>query len=263
VNLVSDDWNGSAWELEICATTDGVHWSGPTHVGDGTHPSAAIGPNGRAVLLWASEIPSTGAQSVQGSILPPGGSWSGPTVLNDTPGDPSIVMDSSGNALAMWATSGSDDDSAVQASTLGANSTGWTAPVTLAPAGGLARLVGNAAGDVLVTFRTRTTNDIQAVSGTILGGLGAPVTLGKTNGYVRANVEPVSAINGAGEAIVGWLSTYDGTEYAARAASGTWSPATQLTYPMTTIGVVVNSAGNFVVTWTNSAGMVEVLTTPG
>ena len=182
---MSDSWNGSAWVLEICATTDGVHWSGPTNVGDGTSPSAAIGPNGRAVLVWANEIASTGAQSVQGSILPPGGSWSSPAILNDTPGDPSIVMDSSGNALAMWATPGSDDDSAVQTSTLAANSTRWTAPVTLASAGGLGRLVGNAAGDVLITFRTRTTNDIQAVSGTILGGLGAPVTLGITNGYVE------------------------------------------------------------------------------
>jgi hypothetical protein len=87
--------------------------------------------------------------------------------------------------------------------------------------------------------------------------------LATTNGYVRANVEPVSAINGAGEAVVGWLSTYSGTEYATRSASGTWSPATQLAYPKTTIGVVVNGAGNFVVTWTNSAGTVETLTTPG
>ena len=260
---MSDSWNGSAWVLEICATTDGVHWSGPTNVGDGTSPSAAIGPNGRAVLVWANEIASTGAQSVQGSILPPGGSWSSPAILNDTPGDPSIVMDSSGNALAMWATPGSDDDSAVQTSTLAANSTRWTAPVTLASAGGLGRLVGNAAGDVLITFRTRTTNDIQAVSGTILGGLGAPVTLGITNGYVRTNVEPVPAINGAGEAIVGWLSTYDGTEYATRTASGTWSGATQVAYPETAIHITVNSAGNFVLTWTNSAGTVETLTVPG
>jgi hypothetical protein len=93
--------------------------------------------------------------------------------------------------------------------------------------------------------------------------LGAPVTLGTTNGYVRSNVAPVPAINSVGEAIVGWMSTFNGTEYATRTVAGTWSGATQLTYPEAAVSIVVNSAGNFVLKWTNSAGTVETLTVPG
>jgi hypothetical protein len=260
VILASDNWNGSAWVLEICATTDGVHWVGPTAIGGGLYPAAAIAPNGRAVLVWANEVASTGAESIQGSILPPGGSWSNPVTISASPGDPSIKMDSSGNALAMWATTGRDDNSAVQTSTLAANSTTWTAPFTLVSAGGLATLVGNAAGDVLVTWRARTTNLIQGASGTILGGFGAAVTFSDTNGYVEHPAVP--AINSAGDAVVAWMSTYNGTEYATRTASGTWSGATQLAYPETAISVVLNGAGDFVLTWTNSAGTVETLTVP-
>jgi hypothetical protein len=260
VMVASDNWNGSAWVLEICATTDGVHWVGPTAIGDGQKAAAAIAPNGRAVLVWADEVASTGAQSIQGSILPPGGSWSNPVTISPTPGDPSIKMDSSGNALAMWATAGTDDDSAVQTSTLTASSTTWTAPFTLVSAGGLATLVGNAAGDVLVTWRARTTNLIQGASGTILGGFGAAVTFSNTNGYVEHPSVP--AINSAGDAVVAWMSTYNGTEYATRTPSGTWSSATQLAYPETAVSVVVNGAGNFVLTWTNSTGTVETLTVP-
>src|ERR1700722_8702052 len=73
--VMSDVWNGSTWVLTVCGTTDGVHWSGPTAFNNATRPAAVVAPNGRAVLVWSNEVPSTGAFSILGSILPPGGSW--------------------------------------------------------------------------------------------------------------------------------------------------------------------------------------------
>jgi hypothetical protein len=257
VIVVSDNWDGSNWALEICATTDGVHWQGPTRVGDGQNPRAAIGPNGRAVLLWSNQV-GTGPTGVLWSALPPGGSWSGAAVLSTNYGHPSIQMDSSGNSMAMWTRPANDSSGPVQTSTLGANSTTWTSPVTLTPMGGLGALVGNAAGDVLVTWRARTTNLIQGAAGTILGGFRPTITFAPTTGYF---VHPaVPAMNAAGQAVVAFESTAKGTEYATMTASGTWSTPTQLAFPETTITNVVNSAGNFVLTWTAGDGGVQSLT---
>jgi hypothetical protein len=257
VLLASDAWNGSTWVLDVCATTDGVHWSGPTAFDNATRPAAVIAPNGRAVLVWSNEVPSTGAFSILASILPPGGSWRSPATLSVAYGVPSIKMDSSGNALAMWASEGTSLDSPVQTAVLAASTTAWTTPLTLASFGGLAALVGNAAGDVLVTWRTRTTNDIQGAAGTILGGFRPTVTFSTTNGYVRNPAVP--AINSAGDAVVAWESTFTGTGYATMTLSGTWSAATQLSSKESLVTIVINAAGNFVLTWTAANGDVEML----
>jgi hypothetical protein len=103
-------------------------WSGPTIVGDGTSPVSGHRSEWAGGPRVGGRECFDGAQSVQGSLLPPRGSGSSPAILNDAPGNPIVVMDRSGNALAMWATPGSDDDSAVQTSTLSANSTIWTSP---------------------------------------------------------------------------------------------------------------------------------------
>jgi hypothetical protein len=258
VVLASDSFNGTAWAIEICTTTDGVHWSGPTTVGAGQEVAAAIAPNGRAMLVWEDVDPSSGAYSVQASILPPGGSWSIPVTLNIAYGRPSIKMDGSGNAIALWTPTGTSLDGPVQTAVLAANSSTWGPVVTLAPNGGLATLVGNAAGDVLVTWRTRTTNDIQGAAGTILGGFRPTVTFAITNGYVRNPSVP--AINSAGDAVVAFETTRGGTEYATMTPSGTWSAVTQLSSTESLITVVINGAGNFVLTWTATDGGVETLT---
>jgi hypothetical protein len=257
VVLASDNWDGSNWALEICWTTDGVHWSGPTQVGDGKYPVAAVAPNGRAVLVWSNQV-GTGPVGVLGSLLAPGGSFGPAVTISTHYGYPQIQMDSSGNSLAMWTLPPLNSSGPVQTSTLAANSTAWTAPVTLASFGGLGVLVGNAAGDVLVTWRTRTTNLIQAAAGTILGGFRPTVTLAQTAGYFLHPAVP--AMNAAGQAVVAWESVVKGTEYATMTASGTWSAPTQLAFPETPITNVVNSAGNFVLTWTPLDGGVETLT---
>jgi hypothetical protein len=257
VIVASDNWNGSNWILEVCGTTDGVHWVGPTQVGDGQYPVAAIGPNGRAVLVWSNQV-GTGPVGVMGSILAPGGTWSGAVIISTNYGHAHLQMDSSGNALAMWSLPPLDSAGPVQTSTLAASSTSWTSPVTLASFGGLGALVGNAAGDVLVTWRTRTTNLIQGAAGTILGGFRPTVTFAPTLGYFLHPAVP--AMNAAGQAVVAWESVPKGTEYATMTASGTWSAPTQLAFPETPITNVVNSAGNFVLTWTAHDGGVETLT---
>lgn len=258
VIVASDNWDGSNWALEVCATTDGVHWTGPTQVGDGKYPVAAIGPNGRAVLLWSNQV-GTGPVGVLGSLLVPGASsWSSVARVSTNYGNPHIQMDSAGNSFAMWTLPVRDSDGPVQASTLTANNSTWTTPVTLTAFGGLGGLAGNAAGDVVVSWRTQTTNLIQAAGGTILGGLRPTVTLASTTGYF---VHPaVPAMNAAGQAVVAFESVAKGTEYATMTASGTWSTPIQVAFPETPITNVVNGAGNFVLTWTGADGGVETVT---
>ena len=257
VVVASDNWDGSNWILEVCATSDGVHWSGPTQVGDGKYPVAAIAPNGRAVLLWSNQV-GTGPVGVLGSILAPGGSWSRAVLISSNYGYAHIHMDGAGNSLAMWTLPPRDADGPVQTSTLAANVVTWTPPVTLASFGGLGALVGNGAGDVLVTWRTRTTNLIQGAAGTILGGFRSTITLAQTSGYF---IHPaVPAMNAAGQAVVAWESVPLGSEYATMTASGTWSTPTKLAFPETPITNVVDGAGDFVLTWTGSDGGVETLT---
>ena len=254
--LLSDLWTGSAFSLVACVTTDGVHWSGPTTVGEGTNATAAIAPNGRTVMMWQGG-PST-APDIQASIFAPGGGWSVPATVSTAPGHPSIAMDGSGNVRGIW--SPANTASAVQTASLAANSTAWTAPVTLAAAGGGVNIATNSAGDVVVGWRAQTTNDLTAASGTILGGFSTPVVMGDTTGYSYNPVPSRAAINNADQAIFVWQSTYTGTMYATRTASGTWSAATQLSSTRVLVSVAVNSDGNFVLTWTNSAGSVETVT---
>ncbi len=260
VILASDNINLNidAYVIEICATTDGVHWSGPTAVGNGQEPVAVVAPNGRAVLVWLDEILSTGAASIQGSILPPGGSWSSPATLSAEYARPHIAMDGSGNTMAMWAGAGTSLQGAVQTSSLAASRTTWAAPTTLAPNGGLATLVGNAAGDVVVTWRTETTNLIQGVYVTIVGGFGTIVNFAQTNGYVRDPSIP--AIDSARPAVVAWDTTRSGTEYATKTASGSWSGATPLSSAKSEITVTVNASGSFTLTWFGLDGGLETLT---
>ncbi len=260
VILASDTAVGGVNVLEICATTDGVHWTGPTAVGNGQLPTAAIAPNGRAVLVWTYTNETTFVSTMQASILPPGGTWTAPATLATTAGHTMIAMDNSGNAIAMWAPLAPDVDYPVQTASLAATSTTWMPTVTLAPFGSLATLVGNAAGDVVVSWRTRTTNLIQGAAGTILGGFRATVTFAQTNGYVHSPAIP--AINSAGDAIVVWEATFGGTGYATMNAAGTWSANTGISTTEVLVTVVINSAGNFVLSWIGTDGGVETITVP-
>ena len=244
-----------AFSIEVCTSPDGVHWSGPTAIALGTNPAAAIAPNGQAVVIWQGG-PAT-SPDIQASVLPPGGSWSAPVNVSADPGHPQISMDGSGNAIAIW--SPNNLDSAVQTASLPAGGH-WTTPQTLVPNGGGVSVATNSSGDAIVSWRTRTTNDIQAASGTVLHGIGAPLTFGVTNGYALHPAQ--AAINSAGQAVLAWESVSTGNSYAIRTAAGAWSGATQFSSKPSVIHVAVNGAGNFAITWTNSAGTVETLTVP-
>jgi len=41
-----------AFSVSACTSNDGVNWSGPIIIGQGTSPAVAIAPDGRAVAVW-------------------------------------------------------------------------------------------------------------------------------------------------------------------------------------------------------------------
>jgi hypothetical protein len=249
---VSDSQTGTgleAFTVEACATPDGVHWTGPTALGQGANAAAAIAANGRAVIVWQGG-PAT-APNVQASAMAPGGSFSAPVTVSSDPGHPAVAIDGTGNAVAIWAPL--NLDSAVQTASLPAGGD-WTSPQTLDAHGGGVAVAANPAGDAVVTWRERTTNEIEVASGTILGGFGAPVPLAVD---IEHAVEPGAAgVNAAGEAVVAWESN-DGVFAAARNAAGNWGAPAQLSTAPSTVAVTSDASGTLVVSWTGSAGTAE------
>jgi hypothetical protein len=44
-----------AFGVSACTSNDGVNWSGPIVIGQGTSPAVAIAPDGRAVVVWQGD----------------------------------------------------------------------------------------------------------------------------------------------------------------------------------------------------------------
>jgi len=224
--------------VNVCTSSDGVNWSGPTTIGQGITPVLAVAPNGRIVAMW--EWVSGVSSNVQASIRPVGGNWSTPVIVSTASTHPLISMDGSGNALGVLSRS---DTLTLPVSTvnLPANSTTWTTPTTLVAQAGGVGMVTNSSGGAVIGWRTHA-NQIQAVSGTILGGVGAPASLGSTYGGVAPKVQV--ALNDAGAAVLGWFGN-DFVKVAIRAADGTWGATTQLTGPSASgVGVAIDGVGN-------------------
>jgi|GEM_PF-5503064 len=74
------------FSVSACTSQDGVNWSGPITIGQGTSPSVAIAPDGHAVAIWQGG-PAT-LPNIQASIRPAGGSWSAPVPSRHAGTDP-------------------------------------------------------------------------------------------------------------------------------------------------------------------------------
>jgi hypothetical protein len=291
-----------AFSVEVCSSSDGVHWSGPTTIGAGVAPAVALAPDGHAVAIWQGG-PAT-MPDVQASVRSPSGIWSPPVLVSAVPGHPLIRMDGSGNAIAVWA--GTTLATPVATASLRAGSS-WTTTQVLTPQGSGIGLATSATGGAIVGWRTHA-GQIQAAFGSVLGNLGAPVTVGGTYGALHAtqvalddagaaslawqtpaanfvvtrssdgawttptklSANPAgvaTAIDDAGDAIAAFSvlqATGTPTYVARRPAGGSWGTPV-LVSALTDLGgarASGDAAGTFVVTWMTSGGTVEALTIP-
>ena len=63
----------------VCTSADGQTWPAPATIGQGTSPTVALAPDGRAVTAWEGG-PFT-APVIQASVRPPSGTWSAPVTV--------------------------------------------------------------------------------------------------------------------------------------------------------------------------------------
>ena len=228
----------TGFTVQVCTSSDGVNWSGPSTIGVGVAPAVAIAPNGRVVAIW--QWTSGVMSNMQASVLPPGGSWSTPVIVSFNHGTPTIGMDASGNAVAAWALQGGTTNP-VEAASLPVGGS-WSAVQTLAAKGGGVNLAVNSVGGAVVIWRS-SANIIEAASGTITGGFGAPVSLGTTYGGLSAFTAPRVALNGAGAAAAAW-DNHDHNVVMSRSADGTWGNFTELSASPAGIRIAIDGAGN-------------------
>jgi len=207
-----------AFSVEVCSSSDGVHWSGPTIIGAGVAPAVALAPDGHAVAIWEGG-PAT-MPDVEASVRSPSGIWSAPVLVSAVPGHPLIQMDGSGNAIAAW--SGTALATPVATASLRAGGS-WTATQVLAPMGGTNGLAASAAGGAIVSWRSHA-GQIQAAFGSVLGNLAAPVTVGGTYGALHATQV---ALDDAGAASLAWRTPV-ANWIVTRSPAGVWTVPTML-----------------------------------
>jgi hypothetical protein len=237
--LVGSFQTGTAFTVQICTSEDGVHWSGPSTIGQGVQPAVAIAPDGRIVVVW--QWTSGVLSNTEASVRAPGGSFSPPVVVSPNTGRPVVGMDGSGNAVAAWAHMNLSQP--VETASLPAGGR-WTAVHTLAAQGGGVNLAVNSVGGAILTWRSAGL--IAAASGTIQAGFGPSVQVGKAYGALSEQISPHVALNDAGAAFLAWDS-HDNNEVVSRTADGTWSAPTKLSGPTPSgIRIAVDGAGNAV-----------------
>jgi hypothetical protein len=226
-----------AFTVSACTSNDGVNWSGPITIGQGTSPAVVIAPDGHAVAVWQGG-PAT-SPNIQASMRPAGGRWSVPVVVSTIAGHPLLGMDGAGNTIAVWAGTTLATPVATASLPVGGN---WTTPKTLVAQGGGIGLTTNSMGGVIIGWKAHS-GQVQAVSGTVLGGFGAPVTLGSAsrNGLPAVQI----ALNHAGAASFAWQANSSSNSVVTRSPGGSWSGVTQLPGPnVAGIGTAIDGAGN-------------------
>jgi hypothetical protein len=233
--------------VTVCTSSDGVNWTGPTVIGQGFAPAAAVAPNGKIVLVWRGGTGTSTDEEAAYKLA--GGSWTAPVVLDGGPaGYPLVSMDSSGNAIAVWV----PISGAVKTASLPATGS-WTATTTLSSAGYDIGLATNSSGQAIVGVRAGHDGPILAFSGTILGGLSAGVKLAGT--YANAHHPLHIAMNAAGAAAMTWESG-NGALIALRGSDGTWGvPVAWEVGNHDGIDTAIDNAGNVIVVFGQYTGL--------
>ena len=242
---------GGQWGAAVTASTVGAY----RDLGVG------IDGSGNAIAAWM-----TGGNAIDTASLPAGArKWTKTTTLAARGQAVDLAVNGTGAAIITWAT----QTAAVAAS--GTVLGGFAAPVTLGPPPGYpighTRVVLNGQGDAAAAWVASGGTDLVATRSP--DGSWAPaVTLSTTSSDGRIDV----AIDGAGNAraIFGQQSgpypnVISVAYTSARPAGGTWSTPALLSAPgdaTTSLHVVADAAGTFVVSWLDTTTGLTVLTSP-
>ena len=132
INTIDDteiyyaEWNGANWSPPMPVTANNEKERSP---------SIAFASDGTAILTWASDliIDFDNLERIYAAIKPPGGIWTSPTVVNESPEmaeSPIVNVDSRGIAMVVWrGYDGYDGDVFYAMSDVSLGN--WTVPRTL------------------------------------------------------------------------------------------------------------------------------------
>lgn len=241
-------------------------------------PQVAIDPNGNAVAVW--ERSEGAGEVVQAAFASAGGNWSAAKTISalavgEYSWNPQVAVDAQGNAVVLWRNwAGIGSNEIIQAATHPAGGAWSTTATDLSPAGEDAQHPqvavdpqGNAVAVWELNNETAHTEVVQAKTRPV-GGAWSPTATDLSRVEEGLNAEhPQVAVNSQGTAVAVW-QRWNGSQWtvqgATRAAAGTWSAATNLSY--TTAGeesrypqVAIDPQGNQVAVWQRQRGTEEVI----
>jgi hypothetical protein len=210
-------------------------WSAPELVNpfgsQSLWPHVAVGSSGTVHVVWAGVVPpyEVGLQDIFHASKPPGGAWSTPTNISNTPSHsafPDVAVDAAGTAHVVW------NDGTLAGLGYASRPAGgsWSTPINPAPGvgqGGTSSITIGVSGTVHIAFRVAEVYVISKAPG---ASWSAPQNV--SAGMGREG--DTSIVEGPdGHLHVVWRG-YDPTfkfdvYYASRPMGGAWSPAVKLT----------------------------------
>ena len=263
-------WDGGPFNAPVIQASvrpPGGTWSAPVTVGtDARGPLIGIDRSGNTIIAWPG---ATGM--IHTASLPAGGSWTPAQTLAATNYGSGLAMavNSAGSAVLTWAAKGTGVGTYADSGTILG---GFAAPVKvgLPPyPGGRTSVALNDAGQAAMVWAMGLGAANVAATRSAAGTWSAPAQL-SANEAGKLNV----AIDGAGDAVATFKQYVPNTSIIALYASklpagGSWGPPALLSPPGDSVSnffgglVVADSAGTFVIAWTDgTTRTLNVLTSP-
>ena len=214
----------------------GGSWTAPRTVASGTGlfdlPRAVIGPNGRAIALWAHH--GTNVSALESSSQRKTGAWTSPVLVSPAGGYVEtfdVAADASGEIAAAWDTASFTSAGAIWTATRDAGGA-WSAPEQLSPPSyrqAWPRIGIAANGDQVVTWRKYTV--LLASERLAHGSWEPPTTLYSANDL---SDRPALAVTPSGDAMAAWVTWVSGNDNyrirtAIRPVGGIWQAQGALT----------------------------------
>jgi hypothetical protein len=237
-------------------------WRGAASIGtvvgsNQTYPAVAVDANGNAVVIYEQ-----GTSIYASKYTATDGTWSAPAPV-DSRGSvcckPSIAVDKNGNYLAVWGLSGTNKGIWQSTST---NGTSWQPVTSIATTTAFGPVLSmNANGQAVVAWTEQVSGGNQQAVATVRT---SPTATWLMPQVMRApddsgDRNPVVAMDGKGNAFVGWEQTDGGSNgwtsvwMRQYTAGATWNGAMLLeSYTdqrADDIGIATNTNGDAIVTW--------------
>jgi PKD domain len=201
-NQFGEGANPSVMKTADHSSTTGA-WGTPVDVpgssGDvpGDVPQVAIDAAGNATATWVSEMPDLGAQVVESSYRPFGGTWGPAVVISGNASriyGSSLVVDRAGNALALW-----QADGAVESAVRSASKSAWQSPVEVSPDAHQPELAMDEAGNAVAVWVD--SSSVRAALRPAANGVWQPPEEIKRSGF---DFLPAVAMGPTGRAVAVW-----------------------------------------------------------